>query len=172
MINTKAANTGFIKASLPGLFILMLFLSSALMRKNKKLLGIGIFILIAAGGCEKNKVDLPDTVSTIKHSRTIIGLLPNTTYYWKIIASAKNGYKTESKVYSFLTSDFNNHKNQPGISNTPNSSMSGTLRFFGPSLRKTLKEDMLWDGWLLILLVRHPFLLTVVLLKTINPSFT
>ena len=111
LIKTKIENTGFNRASLPGLFILMLFLSSALIRKNKKLLAIGVFILIAAGGCEKNKVDLPDTVSTIKHSKTIIGLLPNTTYYWKIIASAEDGYKTESKVYSFLTSDFNNHKN-------------------------------------------------------------
>ena len=111
LINTKIANTGLTRASLPGLFILMLFLSSALIRENKKLLVIGIFILIAAGGCEKNKVDLPDAFSTIKHSKTIIGLLPNTTYYWKIIASAEDGYKTESKVYSFLTSDFNNHKN-------------------------------------------------------------
>jgi hypothetical protein len=105
LINTKIENTGFNRASLPGLFILILFLSSALIRKNKKLLVIGIFILISAAGCEKNKVDLPDTVSTIKHSKTINGLLPNTTYYWKIIASAKDGYKTESKVYSFLTSD-------------------------------------------------------------------
>jgi hypothetical protein len=111
LINTKIANTSFTRASLPGLFILILFLSSALIRKKKKLLVMGIFILIAAGGCEKNKVDLPDTISIIKHSKTIIGLLPNTTYYWKIIASAKDGYKTESKVYSFLTSDFNNHKN-------------------------------------------------------------
>jgi hypothetical protein len=88
------------------LFILMLFLSSALIRKNKKILVIGIFILISAAGCEKNKVDLPDTVSTLKHSKTINGLLPDNTYYWKIIASAKDGYKTESKVYNFHTSDF------------------------------------------------------------------
>jgi hypothetical protein len=106
LINTKIANTGFSRASLSGLFIFMLFLSSALIRKNKNPLVIGIFILIAAGGCEKNKVDLPDVVSTVKHSKTINGLLPNNTYYWKIIASGENEYKTESKVYSFLTSDF------------------------------------------------------------------
>jgi hypothetical protein len=106
LINTKIENSGLNRASLPGLFILILFLSSALIRKNKKILVIGIFILIAAAGCEKNRVDLPDTVSTIKHSKSMNGLLPNTTYYWKIIASAKDGYKTESKVYNFHTSDF------------------------------------------------------------------
>jgi hypothetical protein len=106
LINTKIANSGFARASLPGLFILILFLSSALIRKNKKILVAGVFILIVAGGCEKNKVDLPDAVSTIKHSKTVNGLLPDTAYYWKIIASAKDGHKTESKVYSFHTSDF------------------------------------------------------------------
>ena len=89
----------------------MLFLSSALIRKKKKILIIGIFILFSVGGCEKNNVELPEMFSTIKHSKTINGLLPNNTYYWKIIVSGENGYKTESKVYSFLTSDFNNHKN-------------------------------------------------------------
>jgi len=105
LIKIKIENTGFNRASLPGLAILMLFLSSVLIRKNKKLLVIGIFVLITAAGCEK-KVDLPDTVSTIKHSKTIEGLLPGTTYYWKIVASTKDGYKTESIVYNFLTSDF------------------------------------------------------------------
>jgi hypothetical protein len=105
-ISTKTKSINYERTSLPGLFILMLFLSSALIRKRKKLLVIGIFILISVGGCEKNNVELPDTVSAIKHSKTINGLLPNNTYYWKIIASGEYGYKTESKVYSFLTSDF------------------------------------------------------------------
>jgi hypothetical protein len=110
-ISTKTKNINYETVSLPGLFVLMLFLSSALIRKKKKILIIGIFILFSVGGCEKNNVELPEMFSTIKHSKTINGLLPNNTYYWKIIVSGENGYKTESKVYSFLTSDFNNHKN-------------------------------------------------------------
>ena len=102
----KNESINYKRASLPGLFILMLFISSTLIRKNKKLLVIGFFILTSVGGCEKDTVDLPNTVSTIKHSKTVDGLLPDNTYYWKIIVSDKNGYKTESKVYNFLTSDF------------------------------------------------------------------
>ena len=62
--------------------------------------------MISVGGCEKDKVDLPDTISTISHTKTVTGLAPNSTYYWKIIASDKNGHKTESKIYNFMTSGF------------------------------------------------------------------
>jgi hypothetical protein len=105
-ISFKVESINYKEASLPSLFVLMLVPSLILLRKNKKIFITGIFILIIAGGCKKDLVNLPDTVSTIKHSKTIDGLLPNTTYYWKVVASGKNGYKTESKVYSFITSRF------------------------------------------------------------------
>ena len=102
----KIGSNNYQKAGFGGLFILMTLLSFILIRKNRQFLVIAIYILIFIGGCEKDTVDLPSMVSTIKHSKMIDGLLPNNTYYWKIIASGKNGFKTESKVYNFLTSDF------------------------------------------------------------------
>jgi hypothetical protein len=104
-ISFKIENINYQKSSLSGLFILILMLSLMLIRKNKKLFITGIFILIIAG-CEKDLVNLPVTVSTMEHSKTVNGLLPNKTYYWKIIASGKNGFTTESKVYNFITTDF------------------------------------------------------------------
>jgi hypothetical protein len=102
----KTGRVNFQKSSLSGLLIIILLLSFTLIPKNRKLLFTGIYILMFIGGCEKNPVYLPCTVSSIEHSKTLDGLLPDKTYYWKIIASGNKGYKTESKVYSFSTSDF------------------------------------------------------------------
>ena len=93
------------QAGLNASFILLLMLSFILIRKNKKIGMIGCFILMLAG-CDKGLVNLPETISSTKHSKPVDGLLPNKTYYWKIIAAGKNGFTTESKVYNFLTSDF------------------------------------------------------------------
>jgi hypothetical protein len=104
-ISIKIERVKYQVAGLPYLSVLILILLLPLIRKNKRLLVAGIFILCIAG-CEKDLVNLSDTVSTIKHSKTVEGLVPNKMYYWKIIASGKDGYKTESKVYNFTTSVF------------------------------------------------------------------
>ena len=106
LVNAEDQSSSLNRARLPGFFILILILSSVFIRKGRKMLVAGVFILLFAGGCDKDKVDLPDAVSTIEHTKTVSGLLPNRNYYWKIIASDKNGYKTESQVYNFMTSGF------------------------------------------------------------------
>jgi hypothetical protein len=102
----KTGSINFQKSSLPGLLIIILFLSFILIPKNRRLLVAGVFLLAFFSGCEKDLVYLPGTVSSIEHSKTLNGLLPDKKYYWKIIATGNKGYKTESKVYSFITSDF------------------------------------------------------------------
>jgi hypothetical protein len=106
IVSFRAMNLDFQEAGIPGWLVLLLIMSFVLLWKNKKLFLAGIFFLGIAAGCAKDLIELPDTISVIKHTKTIDGLLPGRTYYWKIIATGKNGYKTESKVYNFSTSEF------------------------------------------------------------------
>jgi len=45
--------------------------------------------------------DLPSTRSGNEHFKTIENLIPNTTYYWKVVAVNPQVFNTESKVKSF-----------------------------------------------------------------------
>jgi len=49
---------------------------------------------------------LPETKSKTEHVKTFENLDQNKTYYWKVIALNPIGFETETKVESFITSNF------------------------------------------------------------------
>ena len=82
---------------------MLLFVLLIQVRKNRKLLTAGVFVILITGSCKKDLVILPDTISHEVHSIIADKLLPGKNYYWKIIATKKTGFTTESEVYSFTT---------------------------------------------------------------------
>jgi hypothetical protein len=82
----------------------ILFLISFVTYK-KKLLLFTIILASFFAACEREKIELPDTISNKLHSITVSDLVKGKKYYWKIIAVNSNGYNTESKVYSFYLSN-------------------------------------------------------------------
>jgi hypothetical protein len=102
----RPGEVNYQKAGFSVLTLLVLLLSALSVWTNKKLLIAGVFILALVVGCEKDSKIFPQAVSSVKHSKQIDGLMPGKTYYWKILTSGTNKFKSESIVYTFKTSDF------------------------------------------------------------------
>lgn len=93
------SSIGWIVCILTGLFLIP-FVS-----QNKKLLLFIVLSTFLFASCETETIELPNTISDKLHVLTVNNLARGKTYYWKIIAVNRNGYNTESKVYSFHLSN-------------------------------------------------------------------
>ena len=94
----QKAGFGFIYAMINILIIMFSF------KKNRNLVLIWAFCFLFLAGCEKT--ELPENLSNINHGKTIDNLEPNTKYYWKVSTNNFNGLNTETKIESFITSNF------------------------------------------------------------------
>ena len=117
--NTSTSNAAYVKAFgvLPGTMLLLGFAVVGTLPKRKRdalliaLLITGSLFLTQCGGGDKgstgvdktgtDKTTIINTESSISYTAT--GLQPDTTYYWKVVASDGRGQQTESEVRSFTT---------------------------------------------------------------------
>jgi hypothetical protein len=82
-------------------FALLLILAILALNKRRSII-ICAFSLMTMLGCEKYMTDLPSTLSNNEHFKGIENLMPDTKYYWKVVAFNPQGFNTESNVKCFI----------------------------------------------------------------------
>ncbi len=101
--DNKTANQHVIMCFFPAFLLFMLWIP----RQRKILLAITLLISVSMSYQCKKEDEQEEADQVVQFSKTVEGLLPNTTYYWKIKSTSANQveFKTETISYWFSTGE-------------------------------------------------------------------